>query len=644
MQPQNPVRSRRIGISARSLEHFVSGLSRCSLQQDSSAARQIRFLPVRMAIKPLVIVAVLVVLALSSCGSDGDGKAAVSRNHFAPLNEPPADSQRGGTLSVLAAGDVDSLDSGIAYYQFSYMVMLATQRTLLSWPPDQAEHPQPDLAAEPPEVSDDGRTLTFTIRGDVRFAPPVGRRVRASDFKYAIERSLLPGVPNPYVETYLGDLVGFEAARRAAETRPRVAPEIAGIRVSDPDRLTLTFSEPATPVVLQALSLPLAAPVPPEYARPFDAESPSSYGQHVVGTGPYMVENDSSGQLTGYQPGQRIELVRNPNWDPKTDYRPAYLDSIVVKEGFTDPTSAARKILAGESEVNGDFSPGSTALKDAATKHEAQLSLAPLGLYRYIALNTTIPPLDNVNVRRAIAAALDRKGLRLILGGKLVGPIATHYLPPGIPGFEQAGGYLGPDLDFMADPAGDPKVAAAYLRKAGESGDITDAKPLLMIGDAERPGRGVAEIVLETLRNLGLDVDLRLLSHDTMITRFCNVPKAAVAVCPNGGWVKDFNDPQTLLYGNFSGRVIRPTNNSNWSQFNDPKINQLMEQAKRLTDPEQRAEAWGRIDRKVMAKVPAIPWSWDYSPMIASENVINVINAFTGNTDLSFASLRSGGG
>ena len=40
------------------------------------------------------------------------------------------------------------------------------------------------------------------------------------------------------------------------------------------------------------MSLPISAPVPEEYAKEFDAENPSTYGQYVAFTGPYMVEND----------------------------------------------------------------------------------------------------------------------------------------------------------------------------------------------------------------------------------------------------------------------------------------------------------------------------------------------------------------
>ena len=51
-----------------------------------------------------------------------------------------------------------------------------------------------------------------------------------------------------------------------------------------------------------------------------------------------MIENNAEGEAIGYEPGKSIHLVRNPNWDPETDFRPAYVDEIQVTEGFTTST------------------------------------------------------------------------------------------------------------------------------------------------------------------------------------------------------------------------------------------------------------------------------------------------------------------
>ncbi len=96
--------------------------------------------------------------------------------------------------------------------------------------------------------------------------------------------------------------------------------------------------------------MPITVPVPRDYAEKYDQKSPSEYDQYVAFTGPYMVKNDpSTGKVTGRDPGKRIELVRNKNWNKDTDYRPAYLDSITIEEGNDDLTVASRRTLSATS-------------------------------------------------------------------------------------------------------------------------------------------------------------------------------------------------------------------------------------------------------------------------------------------------------
>ncbi len=138
--------------------------------------------------------------------------------------------------------------------------------------------------------------------------------------------------------------------------------------------------------------------------------------------------------------------MRNPNWDKSTDFRPAYLDKIVVNEG-NDITVANRKILQGQSMVGNqaDLQAPPAILKEATTNYKSQYIAGPFtGRFRYIALNTKVKPFDNINVRKAVIAAMNKNALRLAFGGPLVGDIPTHFLSPSIAGFDQAGGHERP--------------------------------------------------------------------------------------------------------------------------------------------------------------------------------------------------------
>jgi peptide/nickel transport system substrate-binding protein len=591
----------------------------------------------------------IAVLGLAACGGDDDdgeeGAVEEQLAEFEPAAEPSDDATEGGELEVIASGDVDYIDPGAMYYQFSYMMADAMHRKLLSWPPPETEQPQPDLAESEPEISDDDQTITFTIREGVRFSPPVDREVTAADVEYAIERALLPGVPNGYIQAYLSDVEGFDEALEATEEDDSVAPELEGVTAVDDRTLEIRLTQPVAASVVQALSLPISAPVPEEYAREFDAENPSTYGQNQVTTGAYMIENNSKGEAIGYEPGREIHLVRNPNWDPETDFRPAFVDEITVSEGFTDVNAATRKILEGESQVIGDIVPEPEGLKLAAQDYPDQLSLTPSGGNRYVALNTTIPPFDDINVRKAVVAAADRVGLRLERGGELVGPIATHFIPPEIPGFEDAGGLEGPGVDFLANPEGDPDLAAEYFREAGyESGRYEGDEEILMVAENAGVDKRVGEAALDLFEELGFNVQFRQVNGDIMYTRFCSRPDAEVAVCPNVGWLKDFNDGQSILDPTFNGENIIQVNNTNWPQLDVPEINRAIEEARLVNDPEERAEAWGEVDRMVTEQAPAIPYVWDNQPSVASANVDEVINLFNAQADLAFTSIDQGSG
>ena len=117
-----------------------------------------------------------------------------------------------------------------------------------------------------------------------------------------------------------------------------------------------------------------------------------------------------------------------------------------------------------------------------------------------------------------------------------------------------------------------------------------------------------------------------------MLSKYCLVPKAKVAICPTLGWGKDFYDSQSMLDPVFNGANIVPVGNTNTAQLNDPTINSQMDQAEQIIDPTQRAEAWGKIDDELTAGAYMVPWLWDNEVSFASKNVHGVLWAFNANS------------
>jgi peptide/nickel transport system substrate-binding protein len=578
-------------------------------------------------------VAVGVVLVLSACGGGHHRSSTTDATVERGATHVSA-AKYGGKLTVLWKDDVDSLDPGVTYTTSGFFLARATQRPLLGFKPDDAATPAPDLASGPPDVSPDGRTVTVRLRTGVRFSPPVDRMVTSRDVKYGIERGFFRTVANGYAGAYFGDLVGAKPGRDPGAT-------IRGIQTPDDRTIVFRLTRSTGRLLVGALTMPLAAPVPREYALPFDRRQPSTYGMHAVASGPYMVALDSGGRTVGYKPGVRVSLVRNPNWDRATDTKPAYLDEIEIRQGNDETALAIRRILHGRGMVSGDFTPPPAELKRALADDRDQLALTSSNATRYVTLNTALEPFDNVDVRRAVVAGFDRRAMWLTRGGPAAATLATHFIPPGTPGFAEAGGAKGPRLDFLARPEGDASLAASYLRKAGyASGRYEGHQEILMVGVSGGSDERAAEVAQEDLERLGFDVKLRLVTLDVMATKFCGTPRAQVQVCPNIVWARDFADAQTVLDPTFNGENIVQRGNVNMSELNVPAINRAMDEASLLVDPGARARAWGEIDRRVTEEAAAIPVSWDRYPLVRSADVAGVVSQYLGQFDPTFSWLR----
>src|SRR4051812_29544913 len=453
------------------------------------------------------------------------------------------DPGRDDTLTMLAATDVDFIDPGHTSFALGIAVAQATQRPLYGYAPDDLSHVVPDLAAGLPAVSAGGRRVTVRLRRGVRFSPPVNREVTSHDVAYALERFLSANVGGPYA-AYYGDLVGAPA-KPTQGVRP-----VRGISTPDAHTIAFDLKRPTSAAFIGALTMPATAPVPEEYARPFDARAPSTYDRHVVATGPYMVRNDAQGDAVGYQAGRLIELVRNPNWRRATDRRPAPLDAIRIRTDATDRTIAARQVLAGSHMVL-DSTPPPGVLEDLSNHGGAQSVRLPTGGYRFLPINTTIKPFDDLDVRKAVLAVFDREAARRARGGPVTGPLATHFLPPGIPGHREAGAAAGTGLDFLpaSRPRGDLALAERYMRRAGyPSGRYTGDERFLAAAGNTATERSVALVVQAQLAKLGFRVRTRFMPDDALFTSWCTVPSRKLLTCGSGlAWLKDFPDPQPML-------------------------------------------------------------------------------------------------
>ena len=326
------------------------------------------------------------------------------------------------------------------------------------------------------------------------------------------------------------------------------------------------------------------------------------------------------------------------------DFRPAYLDEIEFQAGNDDTAVATRRILSGQNLAGGDIEPPSRQLKAAAGDQQAG---ALGGAGRWLAHD-----LDGQRAgRRSTTSTSARRRSRASTASppassaaaRRSGPIAQGYIPPGMAGFEESGGLNGftDTEDWMAKPEGDRDLSAEYFKKAGmSSGKYEGDEEVLIVGDNADPDKSIAQITEQQLNEMGFKTKLRLVTRDTMFTKFCNVPASEATVCPSVGWSKDFADAQTMLDPTFNGENIIPSQNSNWPELDDPAINKAIDAAKLVVDPAKRAQAWADVNKMITEQAPAIPYMWDYQSIAISPNMRGVQNGYSTTWDWNFTSVK----
>ena len=258
--------------------------------------------------------------------------------------------------------------------------------------------------------------------------------------KYGFERAFSTHVPSPYATVYFADIVG-------APSKPGAIKDIPGIETPDDSTIVFKLKGPERGARLPGAGhadLDAGARGVREEVRRQDAVDLRPVRRlHRPVHGTRTTPRASS---PGAPPGKSIESVRNPKLGSQVPMiaRPTW-NSITIEEGNDDAVSSARRILNGkEPRAGRRHSRRRRSSSRRSSRNKDQIAFIPGGGYRFMSTNSTIKPFDNLDVRKAVVAASDRKALQLTRGGTAAGDLATHFLPIDFPGFEEAGGAKGP--------------------------------------------------------------------------------------------------------------------------------------------------------------------------------------------------------
>ncbi|KAA8883785.1 ABC transporter substrate-binding protein [Nocardia colli] len=517
--------------------------------------------------------------------------------------------RRGGTLTLVGAGDVDYLDPALAYHTATRGIIRAYTRQLVgcvaSRNREEAGKIVPDLAIAVPTVanggiSTDGRQYRFTLAEDLRWSTPSGiRPLVAGDIVRGIKRLAHPLASSPGLAYYLSTIDGMVEFRNAmAGTSPDALAdrlehtEIRGMRAVGDREIRFTTRHPASDF-LNMLALPFATPAPIEYLD-FVPGSPEL--NHVLASnGPYRVAN--------YVPGEQIVLERNPAWEPRSDpLRAAHVDTIVVREGMSE--RAAHELVAtGMADMLWDIQPLTEELPPLLGDHDPRLEVYPAGLLSpYILINFSRPVMADRQVRVALQYAVDKAAVSKVWGGPRLNDIADQILPPLCTAHREFRPYR------TDGGRGDPELARQLLADAGYPNGLT----LRLVFRDRDIHPETAEAVKVALARAGISVELVGVSINELFTDYFSGSATGkswdIALT---GWEPDWygNNARTYLQPLFDSRGVVEDGDwgSNFGRYRNEKVNELLSAALTSADEKRAGELFRRMEAEVLLDAAVVP-------------------------------------
>ncbi|MEY9930536.1 peptide/nickel transport system substrate-binding protein [Catenulispora sp. GP43] len=547
------------------------------------------------------------VLLVAGCGSGGTGRSGSQPDAARPTG--PA-AKAGGTLHVLAATTFEHLDPARNYVTDSEDVSRLIYRTLTTYaaaPGSAGGKIVPDLATDLGTPTDDAKTWTFHLKDGVEYED--GTPITAADVKYGVERSFADILPEgaPYARMWL---VGGDKYQGPYKDKNG----LASIEVPDTKTIVFHLNRPVADFG-STVSLPVFSPVPQAKDTGVD------YDQHPVSSGPYKIDS--------YDPKAKLVLIRNTSWSATTDQvRKALPDRIEFELGLDTAVVDQRMIAAAGPDADAvalePIGAASVAKVQNDPALKKRLVVSDSTSSRFLSLNTTHKPLNDVRVRQAVAFALDKDALRLTRGGPIAGDLATGLIPPSVAGHV-------PD-DPYATPGGqgDPAKAKQLLTEAGFPGGID----LTLDLPGTATGKAQGEAIQESLGKAGIRVKLNEVPSSSYWSTEETVAQEHDMVID--GWTPDWTGPSTLLPIILDGRLITAQGNNNRAMYSSPEVDKRFDEIAAMGDVAAADQAYGELSKQIMADAPIVPFLWDKAAVLVGPHVAGAYGhvAYVGRLDL----------
>jgi ABC-type transport system substrate-binding protein len=473
--------------------------------------------------------------------------------HTPAPTRPPMSAKR--TTLRLVGGDPVTLDPALAgdTTSHAYVAEIFSGLVML----DKDLRVRPDLA-ERWQISDDGKTYTFSLRKNARFHD--GRPVSARDFKYSIERAANPALGSKTAETYLGDIVGVK------DKLQKRASAVSGVRVVDDYTVEITIDAPRA-YFLAKLTYPTAYLVDQNTLE----RDGDKWTAKPNGTGPF--------KLKEYTRAQKLVLARNEDFYLTPV---AYVAQVEFFLGGGSPIVMYEKgelemVSVGASELDRVSDLNNPLSKELGTNIALSTS--------FVVFNTRRAPFDDVKVRQAFALALDRQKLVDVVYRKIPS-LANAILPPGMPGYTE------PTVKLAYDPA-KAKQLLAESKYAGKFPDLVWTTSSASVAITTMTGM--------LKENLGVNVTVQQVEWAAFLKQLHDPIQNPYQIF-NIAWSADYADPQ-----NFLDILFRSGTDSNWAAYANPQVDQVLDQAAVERDIATRLKLYQQVEQMILADYPVVP-------------------------------------
>jgi peptide/nickel transport system substrate-binding protein len=470
-----------------------------------------------------------------------------------------------GTLRAVI-DTIDYLDPQQAYTGQSWWAMWNVYETLLTY--KHVDGPAgyklvPGLAASLPTVSRNGKVYKFKLRKGLKYSN--GKRVKASDFKWAIKRGFLAQ----------GQGVGFYtdiAGAKAYSQHPTPGGNISGIVVNNKKRtITVKLVSPRGDF-LTILALLFAAPVP-------GSTGPEIQNGSIPGTGPY--------RFLSYDPNRSFVMVRNKYFKRNRNI-PRGTPNRVEVSLIGDADAATQRVTSGQADYSNAAIPPD---RIADAKSKGHLVLRDTANTYYFWMNIREAPFNKLKVRQAVNMAIDRKALQTLVWGGL-GKATQNVLPPTYPSYKKLNLY----------PRNLTK-AKQLISQAGANGAAVKVWTR-NVSDAVT----AATYYTNVLNQIGLKASLTILPRATYYTTVGNVSTHAQTGWAR--WLEDYPHPLDWFDVLLNGNRITDQDNNNYAWYSNKTTNKAIESLKKqpLLTPAVNAR-WATVEKQIMQQAPWAPWS-----------------------------------